>query len=418
MSTLTGRLSEASIKRAMADATVTALTDPRYPLTLRPHRARRSASWYLVLNQQGKTRRFKLGSWPALTVAAVLDELPSLIAMFAKGEQPNLNDWTTVGQLLRWYRDRALVDRSLSDKRRTNIKSSVDKHLLPALGAERIDELSHALVDTEYFLPMQSRYGLGTVRAHFAVLKRAFRQADKLQLLARNPLASLVFSDFTDGQIRAKASRLKSGDLPRLMAQLARATHEGQTLCGVMLALGTRIGETRQLRWRHLDEASGLLVIPAELTKSDREHRLPVTPYLTSILQAHRLWQERMLAYYGPFLFPRRSATSRLPLTETQANDLVRCVSGGEWTAHDLRKLARTSWADLGVDYHVAESLLNHALSKLDQAYIHSYVEEQKRLALTQWHTHLIAISRGADSDTMPTPTENSIPPQSAPLLG
>ncbi len=67
-------------------------------------------------------------------------------------------------------------------------------------------------------------------------------------------------------------------------------------------------------------------------------------------------------------------------------------VSNSEWTAHDLRKLARSCWADLGIDYMVAEQMLNHSMTKLDQAYIHTYLADQKRAAIELWHSHLMAI--------------------------
>ncbi|MGE4262058.1 hypothetical protein [Shewanella sp.] len=73
-------------------------------------------------------------------------------------------------------------------------------------------------------------------------------------------------------------------------------------------------------------------------------------------------------------------------MSDRNASYWIRSISKGNWSAHDLRKLARTSWADLGIDYMVAEQLLNHSMSKLDKAYIHTYMETQKRAAIEQWH--------------------------------
>ncbi|MCG9679098.1 hypothetical protein [Vibrio sp. Isolate24] len=87
----------------------------------------------------------------------------------------------------------------------------------------------------------------------------------------------------------------------------------------------------------------------------------------------------------------------RFPLTKkdkqaihaTKASEMVREISQGQWSAHDLKKLARTVWADLGVDYLVAETLLNDAKGKLDQAYIHTHTELQKLSALKAYHSWL-----------------------------
>lgn len=64
-------------------------------------------------------------------------------------------------------------------------------------------------------------------------------------------------------------------------------------------------------------------------------------------------------------------------------------LAKGEWSSHDLRKVARTAWTDLGVDYMVGELLLNHAMKDLDATYIHTTAEGLKRQALEAWHKHL-----------------------------
>ena len=61
----------------------------------------------------------------------------------------------------------------------------------------------------------------------------------------------------------------------------------------------------------------------------------------------------------------------------------------GEWTSHDLRKVARTGWTDLGVDFLIGEMLVNHTLTRNVQTYIHTSAELLKREALVKWHNWL-----------------------------
>ncbi|MCD9529581.1 hypothetical protein [Photobacterium carnosum] len=77
------------------------------------------------------------------------------------------------------------------------------------------------------------------------------------------------------------------------------------------------------------------------------------------------------------------------PIYSAKASEWVRGVSKQAWSAHDLRKRARSIWAELGVDYIVCESLLNHARDKLDQANIHTHMELQKKEALETYHKWL-----------------------------
>ncbi len=386
MTVETVKLSERSIKTALLNPAVTELTDPRYPLRLRFHTYRTRASWYLVSYKKGKAKWHKLATWPSMSCSDVIKSLPALQEKLITCDTVTLNGWLTVGELLTWYCDRALSDNSLKQKRRVNIKSSIKKHLIPCLGHELITDITEPLIDTELIWPLQSRYAIGTVRQHFALLKRAFKVAKRINYLDVNPLADLVFTDFIDAEIKAKPSKLKSHSMPALITAIHQAQPDQQIFINLMLAHGTRIGETRRLRWDYIDNDAQRLIIPAELTKTEVELTIPLTPWLTQLLEQHHALQ-REKGYNGPYLF--RGTKKRGSISETKASKWVQEVSNKQWTAHDLRKLARTSWADLGIDYMVAEQLLNHAMGKLDKAYIHTYLDLQKRNALTLWHAEL-----------------------------
>ncbi|MGL6013876.1 MAG: tyrosine-type recombinase/integrase, partial [Shewanella oncorhynchi] len=124
-------------------------------------------------------------------------------------------------------------------------------------------------------------------------------------------------------------------------------------------------------------------------TKTHAQLTIPISVMMADVLRWHRSTQSAA-GYRGGYLFPHHCRNTGLD--ESGANSLVKQVSGGEWTAHDLRKLARSCWADLGIDYMVAEQMLNHSMTKLDQAYIHTYLADQKRAAIELWHSHLMAI--------------------------
>lgn len=96
--------------------------------------------------------------------------------------------------------------------------------------------------------------------------------------------------------------------------------------------------------------------------------------------------RQASIGYSGAYLFPDMAGHS---ISEKQASEMFAYLSDGEWTSHDLRKTARTAWADLGVDYLIGELLLNHALKALDVTYIHTTAEAQKRQALERWHAWL-----------------------------
>lgn len=382
-------LSDAAIKRAVADPSITEIRDPRYPLRLRLASSRSRGSWYLVTNKEGKANWAKVANWPLVSAKAMLDDLPSLSMQHRQDQSVKVNTWLSCGGLLNWYLSRSQSDTSLSIKRRRNIKCAIGKHLIPVLGEVMLSELNHHKVDELLIWPLQSRYSIGSVRQYYAVLRKAFKQATVLKLISEDPLASLSFTDFISTPIATKPPKLQATDLPKLLSDIGTAIDDAALLVFIMLAYGTRIGETRLLRWTYFDEANAKLVIPADITKTHAQLTIPITSLMADVLCWHKARQEAA-GYRGAYLFPHPYRNGGLD--ERSANSLVKQVSQGEWTAHDLRKLARSCWADLGIDYMVAEQMLNHSMTKLDQAYIHTYLADQKRAAIELWHSHLVTI--------------------------
>ena len=384
-------LSEAAIKRHAADSTIYQLRDTQRPLRFRYRQNRERGSFYVVTYAKGKELWHKIGNYPDLTVKAVLSVLPSVMQRLAVEPQRgalSTSGWTTVGEVLDWYTERLASDRNLSKQRKSTARSAVKCQLLPCLGALRLSELNHATLDAKLMWPLQSQYSVAHVRLVFGVLKVAFKQAASLGLIGKNPVAGMTFTDFIKTKIKPKAARLRPVDCGRLLEHwAARYRHEttAVAMAVLMLAHGTRIGETRQAKWRHFDLSGQTWHIPAVDTKTKKAHTLPLTPQVCAFLARYRASQVAR-GYDGAYLFPGAHGQ---PLSETPVQLAFATLAGDEWTSHDLRKTARTAWADLGVDYLIGELLLNHALKALDVTYIHTTAEAQKRQALERWHAWL-----------------------------
>ncbi|MDF5409799.1 site-specific integrase, partial [Vibrio parahaemolyticus] len=279
MATVQRKISDKEIERCLADTTITEINAIGVPFVVRIHANRKTASWYLVSYKDGKTKRTKLANWPDLRTKQVLAQKDELIGKLALGDAPTLNEWQSVGDLLTWYRDRTVTNTTLNKKTRYDTKSIIDKHLLPMLGSENIAALTPALLETELIWPLQSCYALGTVKQYFSKLKRAFKVATRQKRLAFNPISEVIFKDFFDVKIKGKPSALLPKDLPMVVPLLSIQTAL-ERLPGLMLLHGTRIGETRQLRWEFIDWYNATLTIPEALTKgSAPELVIPLTDY-------------------------------------------------------------------------------------------------------------------------------------------
>ena len=385
--TLTVAISDAEIRRH-AGGEVRQLRDTRHrEIRFRYSTTDRTrGAWHVVVDQVWR----KAGNFPAISTKTLLVTLPSILARRSVDRSASsiTTNWNSVGELLEWWLERMSRDRGLSAKRKASAKSALTCHLLPRLGKLSLNDVSKAELDRRLMWPLQERYALSFVRSVYGVLAVAFRQAMRLDMLPSNPMAGLKFSDFVRTRIKPKPARLRGDDLPGLLGELA--SHFEQAPIAAMLALmmlchGTRLGETRMARWRNVNLISGHWFIPSSDTKTKAEHTLPLTAQALALLRRYRARQQAD-GYNGPFLFPGSTGAA---LSASKASTLFTDLAKGEWSSHDLRKLARTAWTDLGVDYMVGELLLNHAMKDLDATYIHTTAEGLKRRALELWHQHL-----------------------------
>jgi integrase len=386
--TLLTSFSDAEIRRQAGNTAIRDMRDARYPgVYFRFHQNRDRGTWHLV--RGGKWE--KIAGFPELPVKGLINALPKIRERLAADPKASAAAGTlqTVGQLLDWFMIRQSTERSLSAKRRGTNTSIITCHLKPRLSGLLIDDVDRSTLDKLVMWPMQAEMSLSYVRLMWGVLVVAFRQAEKLRLIAKNPIAGFKFTDFTKARILPKPSRLRGVQLEEVIAELAadfEVNPQDAMLALMMLCHGTRAGETRQARWVNLtlgEQAEWF--IPAENTKTRCEHSLPLTHQVCALLERYRAWQSSR-GYKGAYMFPARN---RGPISDSQACAVFARLGKGEWTSHDLRKVARTGWTDLGVDFLIGEMLVNHTMTRNVQTYIHTSAELLKREALGKWHEWL-----------------------------
>lgn len=294
----------------------------------------------------------------------------------------------TVGEVVRWWLTRIEGDRARSESYRNSMVSLMRRHVLPRMDKVPLRKLDRVLLDDKLVFPMHQELAPRTVQKALQGMRQAFRMAEGQGRIEANPLAGTTFRDFYKGKLRPKPAALSRVDLPGLVAHLVQVFNEDPAkgmLPLMMLAHGTRIAETLMTRWSHISLDERVWVIPEANTKSRREHVLPLTPQVLGLLARYRqaLPDSRLRA---PWVFSVRGGGR---MAETSAHALMREVSGRDWTSHDLRKLMRSSLADIGIDHMVGELLINHTLGVTTETYLTRDVMERRREALERWHDRL-----------------------------
>ena len=381
MKSIATQINDTAIKAHAKDNEIGEMRDIRSPLSLKFHKSREKATWCYLHFIGGVTKRTRIGYWPTLKTKEALAIIPPIIENIHKGKEIQSTSFKTVGDLLTWYAARTEKEALKSKSRRKGVLSAINKHLFPRLENVTINALRKVVIDEKLILPLQSQnLKPSTIRQHFAILKRAFASAKELELISVNPMAGMKFRDHVQRRIEPKQGKLLVEDAKDVVQQLMPLTESTKVMLLFMLMFATRIGETRQLKWRYIDLQSGVITLPESVTKTGSIHTLPITKH------AYQLLTDYKQRCKGEYLFGGKS-----PISASTADQIVRTTSKRKWSAHDLRKLARSTWATIGIDYWVSERLLNHKQKGLDLVYIKADSITVKREALTQYHNWLFS---------------------------
>jgi integrase len=248
----------------------------------------------------------------------------------------------------------------------------------------------------KYFKPLH-RLAIGKIdRATIAVELRAIAkkngpvQADR----ARSTLSAMFGWCVGEGFLEAnpvvgtnKQSNAKSRERvltdDELMAVWTSAPDSDfGRIVKLLMLTGQRRDEIAALRRAEIQD--GGIALPAARTKNSRAHDVPLSPQALAVLddQPERVGRQYVFGDGEGGFSGFSSAKERLD----EASGVA------DWTLHDLRRTMATRMADLGVQPHVIESILNHVSGHkagVAGIYNRSTYASEKRAALDLWGTHI-----------------------------
>ena len=149
-----------------------------------------------------------------------------------------------------------------------------------------------------------------------------------------------------------------------------------------LLALtGQRRDEIGALRWAEVDLDRKLITLAPERTKNSRRHEVPLSRQVLAIL--HR--QSRR----AEFVFSKAMGWAKGKAALDQRLRIA------PWRLHDLRRTCATGMAELGLQPHIIEAVLNHVSGHkggVAGIYNRARYEGEMRSALQRWADHLDGI--------------------------
>ena len=164
----------------------------------------------------------------------------------------------------------------------------------------------------------------------------------------------------------------------------------------LLMLTGQRRDEIADLQWAEIVEDA--IALPAARTKNSRPHDVPLSP------QAQAVLAECVERVGRGYVFGRGEAGFSGFGKAKERLDEASGVTG--WTLHDLRRTAATRMADLGVQPHVIEAILNHISGHkggVAGIYNRSTYAAEKRAAMMLWGNHIrILLAKASGANVTP----------------
>ena len=167
----------------------------------------------------------------------------------------------------------------------------------------------------------------------------------------------------------------------------------------LLTLLAARRSEVGGMRWSEIDLADGTWTLPAARSKNKRSLTLSLPPAALDIIRS--VQRHGLDHLFGPTGFTNWEHSKAA--LDRALGDVVR-----PFTLHSLRRTAATRMADLGVEPHVIEAVLNHYGGHRRGTagiYNRSTYASAMRYALARWAEHLLALveERAPDDRVIPS---------------
>ncbi len=343
----------------------------------------------------GRQRNMKLGDYPVMTPDVARTSATRVLAAVSQGKDPAhdrkaARAAATVAEVARQFlanhADTKRKSRTAAEYRRL-----IDRHIVPELGALKIDAVTHAAVQKLHRgmsgTPRQANL---TIAVLSAMMNYAIRNG--LRTDGLNPVRGT--EKFKE---HARERFLSDEESRRLWQVLDR--HECSAVMvepvlaiRLLMLTGRRVGEILGLTWRYLDLDAGLMRLPDSKVGARTYH---LSPAVVALLRTARKRQDRdveagktaprPLARHVPNEYVVRGRLGGAPMINLEKPwRRIREEAGiPDVRLHDLRHTYASKAAASGMSLLMIKELLGHTQIQTTQRYAH-LVDTHVRSAVQQ----------------------------------
>lgn len=287
------------------------------------------------------------------------------------------------------------IERRIAGKDSAKLKASIIRRRfvtawgerdMATLGREDVAAVLDAIIDEGH--PAAAWNALRTIRPLFAY-------AVERGLIQVNPAAKVR----PDAEELSRDRTLTDAELIEVWRAAGELAYPFGSMVRLLVLTGQRRNEVAGMRFAELSLGVGVWTIPSARTKNEKAHIVHLSSQALDVLASlPRLSDEFVLTTTG------RTAISGFSKAKQRLDDTIlanrrkaaaeagadpaAAAPMAEWNIHDLRRTFATGMAEMGIQPHITEKVLNHnpkALSGVAGVYNrHEYMSERKA-ALDAW---------------------------------
>jgi len=337
---------------------------------------------------RGKKYNRSLGAYPGVSLVAAREKAAEMRQLIRAGLDPSATSPSEMpfaklaGQWREKFMGPPLAPATV--KRKTYV---LEKHILPALGALPLAEITPAAILDRLLRPLEARGLLETALRAREMTGAIFRFGIASALTDKDPTFNLL------GAIKPPTPKHHPGITdPARLGELLRAMDDYRGNLLVRFALRflplifVRPGELTRWRWEEIDQGKNMWTIPAPKMKMRLPHVVPLARQCLDLLG-------ELEAFSGPagFLFPNIRHRDR-PMSENTLNAALRAMGFGpdEVVAHGFRTTASTLLNERGYRPDLIERQLSHVeKNAVRGAYNRAEFLDERRAMMQAWADYL-----------------------------
>jgi integrase len=356
----------------------------------------RRRTYIVQYRASGRTRRVTLGTTERLTLAQARDGARKILARAALGEDPQAKKAAQRLAAERTFAKVADVYLALKRNELRPVSHRIAKLYLTGpyfrpLHATAINEISHP--DVAARLSAIARvHSAHTAAAARRAISALFKWAMEEGWASANPVVG------TRKPVDSKPRDRVLSDAELVAIWNACGDDDFGRITRLLILTGARRGEIGGMRADEFDLGTGTWTLPKERSKNHRAHKLTLPQVALAIIGMVPRGER-------DYLFGARAGRGFSGWDHGRAA-LDRRLAGAvkPWRLHDIRRTVATKMADIGIEPHIIEAVLNHYSGHRAGpagVYNRSPYERAVKAALVRWSEHVLALVEGRTSNVV-----------------